>query len=222
MELTSLNKYQGFIFDLNGTMIDDMQYHINAWHRILNELGAGISLERTKEECYGKNHELLERIFPGRFTEEEKNELSIAKETKYQEEFKPHLKLIDGLDDILQQAHTTGIKMAIGSAAITYNIDFVLDGLQIRHYFDAIVSADDVTTSKPDPETFLKCAEALHIPAAGCIVFEDAPKGVEAALNAGMDCLIITTMHDEQEFERYQNIIGFISNYKQAPLIQAV
>jgi beta-phosphoglucomutase-like phosphatase (HAD superfamily) len=57
-------KYKAFLFDLNGTMINDMRYHVKAWHRILNELGAMISMEKMKEECYGKNHELLERIFP--------------------------------------------------------------------------------------------------------------------------------------------------------------
>jgi beta-phosphoglucomutase-like phosphatase (HAD superfamily) len=59
--------YKAFLFDLNGTMINDMPYHIKAWHRILTSLGADISLERMKEECYGKNEELVERIFPGRF-----------------------------------------------------------------------------------------------------------------------------------------------------------
>lgn len=63
---------KAFLFDLNGTMINDMQYHIDAWYNILNDLGANLSIERVKEECYGKNRELLERIFPGRFSEEEK------------------------------------------------------------------------------------------------------------------------------------------------------
>ncbi|MFL5811894.1 MAG: NIF family HAD-type phosphatase, partial [Flavisolibacter sp.] len=77
--------YKAFLFDLNGTMIDDMNYHIGAWHRILNDLGAGISLEKMKEECYGKNHELLERIFPGRFSFAEKDRMSYEKEKQYQE-----------------------------------------------------------------------------------------------------------------------------------------
>lgn len=62
---------KALLFDLNGTMINDMQYHILAWHRILNELGADLSMEKVKEECYGKNDELLEKVFPGRFTEAE-------------------------------------------------------------------------------------------------------------------------------------------------------
>src|SRR5687767_6459472 len=98
-------------------MIDDMRYHIEAWHRILNELGAGISIERTKEECYGKNHELLERIFPGRFSEAEKDRLSREKEEEYQERFRPSLRLLNGLEDFLKRARAAGVKTAIGSAA---------------------------------------------------------------------------------------------------------
>lgn len=194
-------------------MIDDMPYHIRAWHGILNSLGANISMERMKEECYGKNHELLERIFPGRFTYEEKDRMSFEKEQQYQEHFRPHLKLIHGLEHLLRRSHESGIRMAIGSAAIMFNIDFVLDGLHIRQYIDAIVSADDVRNSKPDPETFLKCAAALGLPPADCIVFEDAPKGAEAAHNAGMDCIVITTLHQPQEFAQYDNIRAFIDDF---------
>jgi beta-phosphoglucomutase len=205
--------YKAFLFDLNGTMIDDMDYHIRAWHRILNDLGAGISLEKMKEECYGKNHELLERIFPGRFSYAEKDRMSFEKERQYQENFKPNLQLIEGLDDFLKKAHQKAIRTAIGSAAIMFNIDFVLDGLNIRQYIDTIVSADDVQNSKPDPETFLKCAEKLNIEPGKCLVFEDSPKGAESAMNAGMDCIVITLMHRAKEFKNYKNVIGFFEDY---------
>jgi beta-phosphoglucomutase len=211
-------KYKAFLFDLNGTMIDDMSYHIKAWHRILNELGAGISAERVKEECYGKNQELLERVFPGRFSPEEKDRISQEKEEQYQQEFRPHLKLIKGLDTLLLKSHNDGIKMAIGSAAILYNIDFVVDGLHIREYFDAIVSADDVQHSKPDPETYDRCASQLAVDAKNCLVFEDAPKGVETAENAGMDCVVITTLHSREEFGHYTNVVAFIDDYNKFEL----
>jgi len=210
-----INYKKALLFDLNGTMINDMAYHIRAWHRILNELGANISMERMKEECYGKNHELLERIFPGRFSEEEKNRMSFEKEKQYQLEFSPHLALLPGLPVFLEQAHSTGVKMAIGSAAIMFNIDFVLDNLNIRHYFDALVSADDVSESKPNPETYLKCAEQLSVSPKDCIVFEDSPKGVESAMNAGMESIVITIMHEKEEFRKYPNVIRFIKDYRE-------
>lgn len=213
MHLT-IKDYKTFLFDLNGTMINDMNYHIVAWHRILNKLGAGITMGRMKAECYGKNHEVIERILPGKFTEQEKTTMSFEKERQYQEEFRPHLRLIDGLGEFLASSHETGIKLAIGSAAIMFNIDFVLDGLGIRSYFEAIVSADDVRKSKPHPETWLKCAEKLRLQPYQCLVFEDSPKGAESALNAGMKSIIITNLHNVEEFTAYPNIIGFIGDYR--------
>ena len=211
--------YKAFLFDLNGTMIDDMHYHVKAWHKIFNDLGANISMERMKEECYGKNHEVIERILPGRFSEDEKTQMSFAKERAYQTAFKPHLKLIDGLDVFLERAYQQNIQMAIGSAAIMFNVDFVLDGLNIRRYFSAIVSADDVSRSKPDPETYLKCADVLHVSPKDCIVFEDAPKGVESALNAGMSSVVLTILHEQHEFDQYKNVVAFGKDYRDKKLL---
>jgi len=208
-----MSQQKAFLFDLNGTMIDDMHYHIKAWHGILNELGATISMEQMKEECYGKNDELLERMFPGRFTEEEKQVMSLEKEKQYQQQFKPYLKLLPGLDTFLVEAKRNNIPMAIGSAAIMFNIDFVLDNLAIRKYFGALVSADDVAISKPDPETFLKCAERLHVQPANCIVFEDSPKGVESAKRAGMKAVVLTTMHEEHEFGSGNHVLMFVKDF---------
>jgi len=211
---------KALLFDLNGTMVNDMHYHIKAWHRITHELCGQLSMEAVKAECYGKNAEVLERIFPGRFSLEEKNKLSIEKEIQYRHEFKPYLKLIDGLGLFLEKAKEQGWKMAIGSAAIMANVDFVLDGLQIRHYFDAIISADEVKNSKPDPETFLRGAAALGADPAHCIVWEDAPKGVESALNAGMKSVVLTTMHEAHEFSQYPNILLFTADYTHPRLDQ--
>lgn len=204
---------KAFIFDMNGTMIDDMPYHIRIWWKIVQSLGSPLSLEEVKTECYGKNSEVLERIFPGRFSDAEKDALEIKKENLYQDEYRSEMKLISGLDSFLAAASEKNIAMAIGTAAIRFNVDFILDGLNIRHYFKAIVTANDVTLSKPDPETFLNAARIMGIEAADCIVFEDSPKGVETAANAGMQCVVLTTMHTADEFSQFSNIICIIEDY---------
>jgi beta-phosphoglucomutase len=206
---------KAFLFDLNGTMINDMEYHIQAWYELVNDqLNAGLSREAVKEQMYGKNEEVMLRIFgEGHFTMEQMHRMSLEKERKYQEVYKPHLELIPGLSGFLQSASEKGILMAIGSAAIPFNIDFVLDNLQIRHYFSAIVSADDVVASKPDPETYLKAAAQLQVEKNNCIVFEDAPKGVESAMRASMNCVVLTTMHKAEEFVQYPNILHFVEDY---------
>lgn len=206
---------KAFIFDMNGTMIDDMQYHSDAWFNILTgEMGSTLTREQVKAEMYGKNSELLERVFgPDKFSREQMDAYSLKKEEAYQKAFLPSLKLIDGLDSFLKRARDSNIQMAIGSAAIPFNINFVLDGLHLHHYFKAIVSADDVEISKPHPETFLKCASLMHVQPEDCIVFEDAPKGVEAALNAGMKAIVLTTMHSKDEFTQYPNVLAYIKDY---------
>jgi beta-phosphoglucomutase len=209
--------YKAFLFDLNGTMINDMPYHLKAWDEIINKnLKTGLSRTELQSQLYGKNEELLVRIFgKDRFNALEINRLSVKKEQRYQQLYKPHLQLIDGLESVLEDCIAANIKMAIGSAAIRLNIDFVIDNLNIRHYFGAIVSADDVRVSKPDPGSFLLCAERLGILPEDCLVFEDAPKGVEAAQNAGMDCVVLTTMHGASAFRKYDNIIRFVSDYNE-------
>jgi beta-phosphoglucomutase-like phosphatase (HAD superfamily) len=150
---------------------------------------------------------------PGRFTLEEMNTLSLEKEKQYQQAYLPHLELLPGLKEFLVRTYRAGIPMAIGSAAIPFNIDFVLDNLNIRHYFKAIISADDVVLSKPHPETYLKVAERLQVPPTDCIVFEDVPKGAEAAENAGMKTVVLTTTHEPHEFEKLQNILHFANDF---------
>lgn len=196
-------------------MIDDMAFHVKAWYHLLNdELGAGLTVDEVKLQMYGKNGEVMDRVFgKGHFSVEEADRLSLEKEKKYQAAYLPHLKLIEGLDDFLEAARQMHIPMAIGSAAMPFNINFVLDNLHLRHYFSAIVSADDVSRSKPHPETYLKAAALLNVPPEQCVVFEDAPKGVEAALKAGMHSVVLTTMHGKEDFSAYSNILFFIKNY---------
>lgn len=206
---------KAFVFDLNGTIIDDMHFHNQAWFDLLTgELKANLTWDQVKEQMYGKNSELLIRIFgQDKFSQEEMDRLSMEKEKRYQAAYKSELKLIPGLDTFLDAAAERSIPMAIGSAAIPFNIDFVLNNLNLRRYFTAVVSADDVQESKPHPETFLSCAVYLDVKPEDCIVFEDAPKGVEAARNAGMKAIVITSAHQPEDFAPYDNIIAFISDY---------
>ena len=209
---------KAFIFDLNGTMVHDMDYHTKAWQHIFNhELGGNFTWDEVKPQMYGKNQEVLARVFgPDRFTPEQAHQLSLAKEQRYQDEFRPHLRLLPGLTEFLAAAHEQGIPMAIGSAAIPFNIDFVLDTLGIRPYFSAIVSADDVTLSKPHPETFLRAAQLLGAAPTDCLVFEDVPKGVEAAARAGMAAVVLTTTHPATDFADLPNVRHFAPDFTDA------
>ena len=208
-------KAKAFLFDMNGTMIDDMHYHEKAWFDVLNEdLAANMTMADTRKHMYGKNEELFIRVFgEGKFTSEEIASHSMKKEVKYQESFLPHMSLINGLESFLQKAKLQNVAMAIGTAANPFNVNYVLDKLPVKDYFQAIVTADDVVTSKPHPEVFLKCADQLNVPYADCVVFEDSPKGVESALRAGMKAVVIKTYHEEYEFAHLDNVLMFVDDY---------
>jgi beta-phosphoglucomutase len=208
-----------FIFDMNGTMIDDMHYHEQAWFDVLvNQLKAPLTSEQVRHQIYGTAAEMFIRVFgTNAFSPEEIEAITEQKERKYREEFLPHLKLIDGLDVFLNKIKSNNIPMAIGTAAPLLNIDFVLDNLNLHSYFPVVIGPHDVVRSKPDPEVFLKAASRLGVAPEHCIVFEDAPKGIEAAARAGMKAIAITSYHTEEEL-RNENVVFTIDNYNHTGL----
>lgn len=206
--------YRAFIFDMNGTMIDDMRYHEMAWYGVLvNELKASLTIEQVRLQMYGKSSEMFERVFgKGKFSKDEINAISERKESRYRDEFLPDLKLIHGLQKFLDVSKSKGIALAIGTAAPKLNVDFVIDNLNLSSYFPVIVEAADVRESKPHPEVFLKAASRLGVLPGQCIVFEDAPKGIEAAARAGMKAVAVTSYHSAEELEN-ENVLFMIDDY---------
>jgi beta-phosphoglucomutase len=205
---------KAIIFDMDGTMINNMHYHLLAWERMVEELGYSIRGAELFAQLYGSNKGVVERIFgQGKFSADEIQEISDTKEAYYRDLYAPHIKLIEGLPAFLDSCRERNILLALGTASNMPNINFTLDTLNIRPYFSAVVSADDVQFGKPHPETYLKAAALLGHAAADCTVFEDVPKGVEAAANAGMNTVVLTTTHQPEDFTQFSNIITFIANY---------
>ena len=199
---------------MDGTMVDNMMVHHQAWQRKLATLGMEMTLEQVMDEIHGVNEEIVARLFGDRFSPEERARISWEKEHEYRTIFKNDLQLIDGLTEFLDKLRASGIPMAIGTAAPPENVDFVLDNLNLRDYFQAVFNSKHVSRGKPDPEIFTKCAHALGVPAEDCLVFEDSVVGAETALNAGCSAVVITTTHQKHEFEHFPHILRFIDDYR--------
>ena len=180
---------KGFIFDLDGVIVDTAKYHYLAWKKLANELG----FEFTKEQ-----NELFKGVSRKRCLE---ILLDIGNRTATQQEFNTwmveknldYLKYIENMDaseilpdvpKILEYLKENNIPIALGSAS--KNAQPILEKVGLLHYFDAIVDGNNVTKAKPDPEVFLLAAKHLGLKANDCIVFEDAVAGVEAANAAKM------------------------------------
>jgi len=139
------------------------------------------------------NREIFPRLLGRAFHEDELAALSELKEARYRALYQPHLRTLPGVLPFLKRAVAAGYRRAIGSAAPPDNLNLVLDGLDLRPYFQAIVGGADVARGKPDPGIFLRAAGHLGVAPESCVVFEDAPAGIEAARRAGMSCVVVTS-----------------------------
>ena len=202
---------KAFLFDLDGTLIDTMPAHFKTWQLVVKEMGSPLEGEALMNQLYGNGAELMHRIVPGRtFTEEEARAIVAAKEERYRALYGNEITVLEGAREFLEQALMKQIPMGIGTASNQANIDFALDKLDLRRYLSAIVGADDVQLSKPHPETWLRLAAELNTPPEHCVVFEDAPKGVEAAQKAGMKAVAITGHFSANDFGEYENILQIV------------
>ena len=196
------------IFDMDGVIVDNMQFHRKAWHEFTKKQGKNLSDEELKQHIYGRdNRAALTYLLDRELSDEEIAELGEQKEMVYREIYRPYLAPVPNLIDFLERTKSAGIKMAIATSADIGNVDFVLDGLGIRDFFPVIIDASMVSKSKPDPEIYLKTAAALGEKPENCIVVEDSISGVKSGKNAGMRVIGITTTHGREDLSEADWII---------------
>lgn len=198
---------------MDGTIIDNMPYHKQAWLRTLAELDVHINIDELERYNRGTIFEIIRLIFGNHLSDSQVIDIADRKEALYRESFLPHLRPIDGFETFLDQAKLLGIPMALATNAGEKNIDFVMDRLGVRSYFNTIVGERDIQHGKPDPEIFLIAAQNLNTPSEGCIVFEDSHAGFEAAYRAGMKIVAITTSLLAVELSGLPGITCAITDY---------
>ena len=123
------------LFDLDGTIINNMRFHNLAWQELLLELGVNWTTERVKKEIWGKNQDIFERVFPGVYSPDQIVELALRKERRYIEAYRPHIRMIAGLEELLHSAKAHGLKLAVATAAPTVCVEFVLEALNLSRFF---------------------------------------------------------------------------------------
>lgn len=198
---------RAFIFDMDGTLVDNMRYHTDAWRTLIEENGSDFNERKFLVETAGQtNREIIPSVF-GAMSNERLSELALRKEELYREAYLPHRKPVKGLIEFLESSRDAGIKMAVSTAASPANMAFILDGLDIRKYFGAITTAADVKRGKPDPEIFFLSASRLGVEPQNSMVFEDAFFGFEAAKRAGMKAIGITTVNHADEIMKTGTVV---------------
>jgi len=197
--MESTRKMKAYIFDMDGTMIDNVPYHVKAWKEFSRKYGNELS-ERDIVGWMGMtNRAYQERILGRQVEDDESRRMSEEKEIIYRELYRPYMKPAPGLVELLDRAQAKGVRLAVASGAPKGNINFILDGLDLRRYFPVLVDDSVYSRGKPDPECFLTAAKMLGVEPRDCTVFEDAVKGVQAGKAAGMEVVAMTLYTPAEE-----------------------
>jgi len=193
---------QAVIFDMDGTLIDSMPYHAKSWDGFFESKGMLVTEADLQEKGHGTLYDIMPRFFGADISPEESYALAMEKEKLFRALYAPHMKLLPGTREWLALLKSKNISIAMGTAADFTNADFTVDTLNIRSYFDTIVTSDLVPEGKPSPAVYLYTAAKLGIAPENCLVFEDTFSGVEAGLTAGMKVAAITTMHSAEVWQQ--------------------
>lgn len=181
--------YHGFLFDLDGVIVDTAKYHYQAWKELATRLEIPFSIEdneRLKGVSRQKSLEIILELGGRALSEEEREGCCAEKNGRYLE-FLSQMRedeILPGVRSFIKSTREAGLKIALGSAS--KNSAFILGKLHLTDLFDAIIDGTCVSKAKPDPEVFLAGARALGLSPGACCVFEDAVAGIKAAHRAGM------------------------------------
>ena len=189
-----------FVFDMDGTMVDSMPAHARSWEVFTRRHGIRMPVEEVLRKTTGRTGVECIRILMGEdIADARAVELINEKEALYRDFFSREFREVKGFREFARQALQRGLKLAVATAGDRNNIAFALGHLKLAQRPDAIVGGDEGIAGKPAPDLFLEAARRLQVPTAQCIVFEDAPFGIEAARRAGMRAVAVCTTHSPEE-----------------------
>jgi HAD superfamily hydrolase (TIGR01509 family) len=191
------------IFDMDGVLVDSNPFHLRKWIDLFQAHGIPFNEQELPKVVLGPPNDVTFRRYLGAdLSPEQRANLSEELEENFRREIGPHARAFPGVRRFIEECHAQGITMAVASAAIAKNVNFLISALGLRDYFRELLTGDEVSHPKPDPEIYLKTAGKLGVNTADCAVFEDSFVGIEAAKRAGMKCVAIATTFSAEDLRR--------------------
>ncbi len=210
---------KAFIFDMDGTIVNNTPYHTKAWTQFLNNNNIFIKDEDLLSKIYGVNDEIIPRFFGDSLSIEKIKKLAAEKEKIYRTIYRPLIEELRGLEKLLKLAKQKEISIALATMSNIENISFIIDALGIRSYFDLIAGEENVMQGKPHPEIYELVLSSLKIKPEDAIVFEDSHSGVKSAQEAGIPVVGVCTTYSKDQFKKWgvnisiNNFEEYIDNY---------
>ncbi len=190
----------GAIFDWDGVIIDSARQHEESWELLAKEEGLELPDGHFRKGFGMKNELIIPNILQWTAERSEIERLSARKEELYRTVLTAGaLSPLGGVVEFLNWLRDLRIPCAVGSSTERLNIETVMQVLKLEEYFQAVISGEDVTSGKPDPEVFVLAAAEIGCAPKHCVVFEDAPAGIAAAHNGGMKAVGVATTHPAYE-----------------------
>jgi beta-phosphoglucomutase len=219
-KMRASDSLKGAIFDLDGVLVDTGWAHRQSWYDLAEKEGFSMTDEFFYSTFGMQNYQIIPMLLGRDASPEEVKRLSDWKEQRYREIIAEKLTAAEGAISLLGDLKSEAFRLAVGSSAPRANLELVLDCTDLRDYFDAYVTGEDVTRGKPAPETFLKAAEKLSLDARRCVVVEDAVQGVEAARAAGMAVVAVTTTRSREDLAGADIIVDSLAQLNARQFIE--
>jgi beta-phosphoglucomutase len=214
MRETKSNNRKGVIFDLDGVLVDTGWAHKQSWYDLAEKEGFSMTDEFFYSTFGMQNYQIIPMLLGRDAPSDQVCRLSDWKEQRYREIIVEKLAPAEGAKSLLCDLKNEGFFLAVGSSAPRANLELVLERTDLKDYFDAYVTGQDVTKGKPAPDTFLKAAEKLSLRAKDCAIVEDAVQGIEAGKAAGMPVVAVTTTRSREDLYRADIIVDSLTELK--------
>ena len=206
-------RVEALIFDMDGTMIHSMPWHAKSWVLFAERHGIHIDVTDLLARTTGRTGaECMRVLFERALSDAECDALVHEKETIYRDMFSDNFAEVAGFNAFARAAVARGLKIAVGTAGDRHNIEFAMSRLKMDPLPLAIVGGDEGLTGKPTPAIFLEAARRIGVEPARCIVFEDAPFGIEAARRGGMRAVAVCSTHTPAELAG-PHVIAAVRDY---------